>query len=206
MPLLARDEEDRELRAVRLDDDPLLADLERVAELPPFADLTTVREPPVPDDLPPDFFAADLRAPVDLEAAFLAGLLADFLAPDFLAADFFAVAFLAVDFFAVALWEPDFLAVVFLAALRLVPAFLAVLLRAAFLAEVFFAADFLAAPREPLIAALFEPPRDDLDAVRLFEAALLRPAEPDFDLPPALFEEVFLEAAFLADFAIVNGF
>jgi hypothetical protein len=228
-------EEDLALRTERVEDAPLLPTLvrvafaERVAELPPLEeDVAAARDAPFLEDLlAVDFLAPRavvLRAAPDLEAAFLAGRLLVFfaavllLAVLFLAVLFLAVLFLAVLLLAVLLLAVLFLAAPFLAALLLTLAFLAVLFLAAFFAGDFLAADFLEADlREvDLEAAFFVP--EDLDAVlepprpvdRRLEAALLRPVDLDavldLVLPPALLEEVFLEAAFLVDFAIVNGF
>ena len=186
---------------------------ERVAELPPLdVGLAATREElPLEVLLAADFLAPRdvvLRAALDLEAAFLAGRLDVFLATLFLAVVFLA-AVLFTAFLAVLLFAVLFLAVVFFAA----P------LAADFLAVVFFAADFFAGFLVvDLEAALLEPVLEVLDAVlepprpvvRPLEAALLRPVDLaavlDLVLPPALLEEVFLEAAFLVDFAIVNGF
>lgn len=214
-------EEDLALRTVREEEAPLLATLalvvfaERVAELPLLVDdLAAARTVPFLEVLPAvDFLApraAVLRAEPDLAAAFLTGrLLVFFAAVLLLAVLFLAVLFLAAPFLAALLLTTAFLAVLFLAVLL-----------AAFLAGDFLAADFLEADlREvDLEAAFFELLLEDLDAVlepprpveRRLEAALLRPVDldavRDLVLPPALLEEVFLEAAFLVDFAIVNGF
>jgi hypothetical protein len=94
---------------------------------------------------------------------------------------------------------PPFLAAAFFgAAFLAAPPFLA----ADFLGAAFLAAPFLDEPPlpedEPPLDE--EPPRpDDLEAP--FLAALF-----DVDLPPERLLEDFLAAAFLDDFAIVNGF
>ena len=130
-------------------------------------------------------------------------------AADFLVGLFFAALLFAEVFFAAVLFAPAFLAVLFFAA----P--LAAFLAGDFLAVDFLAADFRevdfdAALLELLLedfVAVLEPPRP---VERRLEAALLRPVDldavRDLVLPPALLEEVFLEAVFLVDFAIVNGF
>jgi hypothetical protein len=130
--------------------------------------------------LPPEDFLA-----VDFLAAFFgAGLLAAlFLEPPFLAADLLAAGLLAPPFFA-----PDFLAPDFLAA---------GLLAALFLAPDFLEPPFLAAP---LDLPEEEPPLDEELRRDDFFAAPF-----DEDLPPALFLADFFFAAFLVDFAIVNG-
>jgi hypothetical protein len=171
---------------------PLFAALEE--------DLLPLEEPPREAD-----FEAALEAPLR-EALELPRLADDPLEAAFLIAFFGAVFFTAF-------FGADLL-IVFLGA-----AFLAAFLGAAFLAA-FFGALFLdAALFIPFLAALFEPPREEL-----LEAALpLRPelledferprleelllALFDEDLPPPeLLEADFLVAAFFFDFAIFNGF
>jgi hypothetical protein len=151
-------------------------------EDPPLRD--ALRPPPLlleADRVTFAFFgAAFLAAPPFLAAAFLAG--DAFLAPPFLAGDdFFAAAFLAGD---------DF-----------------------FAAPPFFAGeDFLAAPpffAAPFFDAPFDEPRPEDEPPRLddFLEAPFLDAPFDEDLPPP--EDLlppFLAAAFLVDFAIVNGF
>jgi hypothetical protein len=176
---------------------PLFAALEEdllpLEEPPRDVDFAAALEPLLREALEPPRLADD-----PLEAAFLIA--------------FFGAAFFGAVFFT-AFFGADLL-IVFLGA-----AFLAAFLGAAFLAA-FFGALFLdAALFIPFLAALFEPPREEL-----LEAALpLRPelledferprleelllALFDEDLPPPeLLEADFLVAAFFFDFAIFNGF
>jgi hypothetical protein len=210
---LPDDPPEREAELPPLDDEEVLLvpraelpledadDLPAVRDVALLEDFAALREEPLLDDFAADFLAP--RAAVLREVDFLAAL--PFLATRLrvvLLADanpLFAEVFLA------AVLEEDFLAAVFFTG--------------DFLAVDFLAADFLAAPLDVVLeAALLEPLLDDFVAVlepprpeeRPLEAARPRPedldAALDEDLPPALRVEVFLEAAFLVDFAIVNGF
>lgn len=184
------------LAAVLLEEELFDADLVLAEDLavPRFA------PPLVPALLEEDPRDAVLEAPREADflavprALFLEALREEVLLP-FLAelsplfavffdADFLAAVFLPAVFLAAALREADFLAAVFLVAV-LEEAFLAV----------------------PLFDEALELPRPD---VRPLEAVPLRPEvlEADLveDLPPARFPAVFLEAAFLVDLAMFNGF
>jgi hypothetical protein len=136
--------------------------------------------------------------------------------------DDFAAAFLGAAFFAPPFFAATFLDAPFLAATFLGAAFFAApLLTAPFFAADFLEAAFLLPPRTDALFedldAPFEPPRpedepplelpprlDDLTAP--FFAAPFFDEPFDDDLPPELLLLPFLAAAFLVDFAIVNGF
>ena len=135
-----------------------------------------------------DFLAAPFLA-----APFLA---APFLAAPFLADPFFADPFFAADFFVAPFFTPPFLAADFLA-----PPFLA----ADFLAPPFLAAPFLEAVLDERPLPEDEPPLEDEPPRRDLDAPFLD-APFEEDLPPERLLDDFLDAAFLVDFAIVNGF
>jgi hypothetical protein len=176
---------------------PLCAPLEE--------DLLPLEEPPREAD-----FEAALEAPLR-EALELPRLADDPLEAAFLIA-FFGAAFFGAAFFA-AFFGAALLIAFFGAAL------LIAFFGAAFLAA-FFGALFLdAALFIPFLAALFEPPREELlEAALPLRPELLEDFEPprleelllalfDEDLPPPeLLEADFLVAAFFFDFAIFNGF
>jgi hypothetical protein len=189
-------------------EDCLVADLEAFREavpledplLDPADDFPAVREVVALE--PPEAF------PPFLATFCLVVLLAE--ANPLFAEDLDAVPRDEVDFFGAAFLEAAFLGAAFLAA---------GLLAADFFAAAFLGAAFLAADLELLFEAVldpvllvdleadFEPPRAED-----FEAALLRPDDfleavlEDEVLPPPLLAAVFLEAVFLEDFAIINGF
>lgn len=148
-----------------------------------------LEEPPREED----FFAAPFLADPFLAAPFLAP---PFFAAPFFAAPFLAVPFLAADFLAAPLFTPPFLAADFLA-----PPFLA----ADFLAPPFFAAPFLEAVLDERPLPEDEPPLEDEPPRRDLDAPFLD-APFEEDLPPERLLDDFLDAAFLVDFAIVNGF
>ena len=179
---------------------------------PPDAFLEPPLCAPLADDLLP---LEEALRDVDLEDA-LEPLLREALEPPPRADDPLEAAFL-IAFFGAA-FLAAFLGAAFLIAF-FGAAFLAAFFGAALLAA-FFGALFLdAALLIPFLAALFEPPREDL-----FEAVLpLRPELlEDFDRlrleelllalfdedlpPPELLDADFLVAAFFFDFAIFNGF
>ena len=176
---------------------PLEEDLLPLEEPPRDVDFAAALEPLLREALEPPRLADD-----PLEAAFLTA----FFGAAFLAA-FFGAAFL-IAFFGAALLIAFFGA-----------AFLAAFFGAAFLAA-FFGALFLdAALFIPFLAALFEPPREELfETVLPLRPELLEDFERlrleelllalfDEDLPPPeLLEADFLVAAFFFDFAIFNGF
>jgi hypothetical protein len=151
---------------------------------------------------PPELFVAVFTAErleeLPREEDFLAApfLAAPFLAAPFLAAPFLADPFFAADFFVAPFFTPPFLAADFLA-----PPFLA----ADFLAPPFLAAPFLEAVLDERPLPEDEPPLEDEPPRRDLDAPFLD-APFEEDLPPERLLDDFLDAAFLVDFAIVNGF
>ena len=178
---------------------PVLAGLTELAEVLLFLVADLLAEDPLDalrgDEDPPrlaELFdapreaedLADLLLEVDLDVAFLE---ADFLLAPFLALLFLALLFLEAPFLAPPFLEADLFAPPFLAALFLDADFLDAL----FLDELRLPED-----EPPLFAEL---PRLFLDAPFL-DAPFFE------DLPPERFADDFLDAAFLVDFAIFNGF
>jgi hypothetical protein len=210
---------------LREDDFPAADDLPEVdleADFPAVRDAVPLVEPVLD---PADDFAAVreelLLEPPDAFPPFLATFCLVLLLAE-------AKPLFAVDLDAVPRDEDDFLGAAFLGAAFLGAVFLAaVFLAAAFLGVAFFAADlfaaaflgaaFFAADLELLLEAVLDPVLlEDLEAVldppraEDLEAALLRPddleAVLDEVLPLLRLAAVFLEAVFLEDFAIINGF